>query len=374
MRPLLCTLLLLLAGSWSPAADARADATARLLAGLPMANTGVGVMASDPAWRAHAAEMEQAWQRLQRGQLDRIKVWAPQFMGAAYTDTGPMFYFFSGPDFLYAHALFPKAGTYILCGIEPVGEIPDVGALPRPVLHSALANLRKSLESSLNWSFFITKSMKTDLSQTQLSGTLPVLYVFLARAGCTLESVERMSLDKSGELSAGGAGSTAGVKVVFTCSAGGPPQTLYYFCSNLENDGIKANPGFIKFCERQGPAVSLLKAASYLPHTGGFTRARDFLLTHSKAILQDDSGIPYKYLSDGKWRLRFGGQYAGPIAIFKQFEQHDLATAFAVSRPLPLEFGFGYQWHARQSGVIFAQRRAETPKPASAMNPGKESE
>lgn len=69
-----------------------------------------------------------------------------------------MFYMFSGPDFLYANAFFPYARTYILCGIEPVGALPDVARIDRQVLPFALANLRKSLESVLSFSFFITKT------------------------------------------------------------------------------------------------------------------------------------------------------------------------------------------------------------------------
>ena len=40
------------------------------------------------------------------------------------TDPRPvLFYFFSGPDFLYANAFFPAANTYVLAGLEPVGHI-----------------------------------------------------------------------------------------------------------------------------------------------------------------------------------------------------------------------------------------------------------
>ena len=106
------------------------------------------------------------WKRLEQQQLSKIRAWAPQALGPAYQETGPMYYMFSGPDFLYANAFFPNASTYILCGIEPVGPVPDIDKIPRAVLPSALANLRKSLDSVLSWSFFITKNMKVDLKQT----------------------------------------------------------------------------------------------------------------------------------------------------------------------------------------------------------------
>jgi len=38
-----------------------------------------------------------------------------------FADT--MYYMFSGPDFLYAYTFFPNANTYILAGLEPVGQV-----------------------------------------------------------------------------------------------------------------------------------------------------------------------------------------------------------------------------------------------------------
>ena len=350
------TLLALLAFTCAAIAqDVTADATAKFLAGLPVRDTPLESFGNDPAWAEHATEFDAAWQKLDQRQLAKIRAWAPTFLGATYTDRCPMFYMFSGPDFLYAQAFFPNASTYILCGTEPVGAIPNIANVPRAALHSSLATLRKSLNSVLNWSFFITKDMKVNLTQTQLSGTLPVLYVFLARSGCRIDSVEAVALDKAGNF-VSGKGATPGVKISFF-GIGGHAQTLYYFTTDLGNGGIKAQPGFMKFCEQQGEGVSLLKAASYLMHENGFSDVRDFLLRSSKLIVQDDSGIPHRFFQTGKWQLRYCGRYTGPIELFKQYPQHDLATAHASSNPAPLEFGFGYQWQPNRSSLLIATRR-----------------
>ena len=116
------------------ALDPAADATAKFLAGLPVPGTPLESLTTDPAWAAHAADFDQAWTRLEQLKLAKIRAWAPQFLGEAYQDTGTMFYMFSGPDFLYANAFFPNANTYILCGTEPVGPIPNVAGIPREVL------------------------------------------------------------------------------------------------------------------------------------------------------------------------------------------------------------------------------------------------
>src|SRR6266705_4489744 len=140
-----------------------ADASAKFLAGLPVRGTALESHSTDFGWAVHATDLDRAWERLEKEQLSKIHAWAPQALGPSDEDNGPMFYMVSGPDFLYANAFFPNANTYILCGTEPVGPVPDIDKIPRAVLPSALANLRKSLDSVLSWSFFITKSMKVDL-------------------------------------------------------------------------------------------------------------------------------------------------------------------------------------------------------------------
>lgn len=329
------------------------DATAKFLAGLPVRGTSAEKYSLDPAWATHAAEFDSAWTKLEQRQLSRIRDWAPQYLGGAYKDDGPMFYMFSGPDILYAQAFFPNASTYILAGTEPVGVVPDLGKVP--AMGSSLANLRKSLSSLLSWSFFITKDMRVDLNQNQLSGTLPVLYVFLARAGCQINDVSLVSLNNDGQLTSG-KGATPGVKITFRGPTG-KTQTLYYFTTDLADWGIKSKPGFLKFCDSQGSGVTLLKAASYLMHENGFGRVRDFLLGHSKLILQDDSGIPHRYFLTGKWAVRYCGNYKGPIELFKQHYQADLAKIYAGANPLPLQFGFGYQWHTNAASLTIS-----TPK------------
>jgi hypothetical protein len=338
------------------AVDETADATAKFLAGLPVRGTPLGSYSLDPSWASHATDFDKAWVRLEQQQLSKIRAWAPQFLGEPYQGSGPMFYMFSGPDFLYANALFPKASVYILCGIEPVGSVPNIAAISREALPSALANLRKSLDSLLSWSFFVTKDMKVDLTQTQLSGTLPALYVFVARAGGTIDSVRPVALDRSGNFVNGGKGSTPGVRIVFS-GADGAQQTLYYFTSDLENGAIKSNPGFIRFCKQQAPGVSLLKAASYLMHENSFSEVRDFLLRNSKVTIQDDSGIPHRFFTSDKWQIRYCGNYVGPIELFKKYAQPDLAQAYSVVAPAPLEFAFGYQWQPTRASLIIA-----TPK------------
>ena len=84
-----------------------------------------------------------------------------------------------------------------------------------------------------------------------------------------------------------------GVKIVFS-DGDGPKQTLYYFSTNL-SDGSIERSGFLAFVEKLAPADAFIKSASYLLHSGGFSKVRGMLLDRSATILEDDSGIPLAY-------------------------------------------------------------------------------
>lgn len=350
------------------AQDVPADVTARFLAGLPVRDTPLEGLCRSQAWVDHATDFDKAWKELDTRQLAKIRAWSSEFLADTTADKSPMFYMFSGPDILYAYTFFPNASNYVLAGLEPVGPIPDVQHLQAGALNTGLSNLRKSLNSVLSFSFFITKDMKVDLHQNALNGTLPILYVFLERAGCKLDTVQLVWLDKAGNLSTTKA-NTPGAKITFF-GPSGAQQTLYYFESDLSNEGIKAQPGYVKFCESLGTGRALLKAASYLPHSGNFTTARDFLLAHCSTIVQDDSGIPIKYFAPSKWAVRYFGNYTQPIKLFEKNYQADLAEIYKKSHAPALPFGFGYSWHASQSSLILATSRvAASGEPTSPTKP-----
>jgi hypothetical protein len=328
------------------------DATAKFLAGLPVTGTPLEALSSEKAWVRHSTEFEKAWKDLDNRQLSKIRSWEGEYFSEGASSQRPLFYFFSGPDILYGQAFYPKASTYVLAGLEPVGTPPNILGLPEGALPGSLSNLRKSLDSVLSFSFFITKDMKNDLNQNQLSGTLPVLYIFLARSGSKLERTELVWLDPSGAVVDSKA-ATPGVKITFSRGGSGR-QTLFYFQTDLSNEGIQSNPGFIKFCEQLGTGNALLKAASYLPHSENFTKARSFLLQHSALIVQDDSGIPVKRFEPAQWNLHCYGNYAGPIDLFKEKFQPALAAMYQKDTP-PLPFAFGYRWRPKESSLIVAK-------------------
>jgi hypothetical protein len=355
------------------AETATPDDTARFLAGLPPApGSPLAALAKDPGWAQHARFFDSIFAREDANTLSKVRVFSKEHLPQQH-DT--MLYMFSGPDFLYATSFFPSATTYVLSGLEPVGDVPQLTSLPRGAVDGSLRNIEGSLATILNLSFFITKNMKTQLSTGPVYGTLPILYVFLARTGKTVHEVSFVSLDKEGNFIAqddpgrrAGRATTQsaakGVKIVFS-DGNGPKQTLYYFSTDLSDGGVKIS-GFLEFCAKLGPADSFLKSASYLLHGGNFTRVRSFLVDHSANVLQDDSGIPLAYFDPRKWRLQPFGHYLAPLGIFPNTYQPRMAELF--SSAAPLDFGIGYRWRKNESNLLLATRLPPGPGEAE-FNP-----
>jgi hypothetical protein len=330
---------------------------ARLLAGLPVAdNSSLAGLTHTARWQEHAAAMNSAFATLDRRQLSNIRIWRSDFLAPVSAGSKTCVYYFGGPDFLYADTFFPDCTTYILVGLESVNSMPDLLTVQPAVLESTLENIQISLNTILQFSFFKTKDMREDFGRGELQGVVPILFVFLARTGKVIQSVEYVSLDRGGQLTKAGS-APHGVKIAFVDPANGIEKVLYFFSTDLSNDGLKSNPAVLRFTEQQGQANCFLKAASYLMHEGHFDTVRSFLLSDSLTIVEDDAGIPVKYFAPDKWTLRFFGSYTAPINLFKQYYQPELHQLYETSSPKTLTFSFGYQWNRHNSSLILAVRK-----------------
>jgi hypothetical protein len=378
----------LLAVTTAPARSAdtaTADDTAKFLAGLqPSAGSPLAPLTKDPAWQQHARYFDQIFAREDSLKLSKVRAFSKEYLTEKH-DT--MLYMFSGPDFLYATSFFPNASTYVFAGLEPPGNIPQLTSLGRPMVNGTLRNLEGSMGTLLSLSFFITAKMRVQLHEGPVFGTLPVLYVFLARTGKTIHEVTLGGLDPDGNFQTADSPDTAagsdakkgprsiarsaspGVRIVFSDGTG-PKQTLYYFSTDL-SDGAVDRGGLLAFCAKQGPADAFIKSASYLLHSGGFSKVRGMLLDRSATILEDDSGIPLGYFDRKKWRLQPFGRYVGPLSIFGHAYQPGMSELFRHATPIT--FGIGYRWRNNESNLLLAQKGAPQTSDQE-LTPGSPSE
>lgn len=357
-------------------------AEARWLAGLPgEPGAPVTAMEASPDWKKFAKEMDDLRSIQETKRMAKLKPWADVTLADARRVSESLLYPFGGPDAVYPTTLFPAAKTYVLVGLESCGKEIDPRSLSPKEVAQLLDYVLPLVKPFYQASYFITKDMEAELHGM---GVCPVLMLFLAGQGASIVEVCPATLDESGKLSrlAPGTaipkGSVRGLAVDFVSAPGAPVRTILYFSQNLADDGLAKHPEFVTFLGAQPKPSTYLKAASYLLWNRDFKTLRDLLLDKSLAVLEDDSGVPYRYFKSDVWDVKLFGHYVEPVNPFQRSRQADLAKAYEDPRSIrTLDFGLGYHRQPARCNLQFAIRKsvlqppAQPPaQPAASSSPG----
>jgi hypothetical protein len=128
-------------------------------------------------------------------------------------------------------------------------------------------------------------------------------------------------------------------------------QQLYYVTLDATDKALEFYPEFWIGQDSINPQ------RSYLLHDPQFSKTRDMLLGTADVVVQDDTGIPYRFISHTPWHVKLYGRYHRPIRPLSYGYQKDLEAAYGLQQePAPLPFPFGYHWRGHKSGLIFAHR------------------
>jgi hypothetical protein len=345
------------------APDPRITSTARLLAGVSSGYEAHAHVASLDAWKKHRDTLAPQWERLQRERLSVIEEWRDDVLRAELDRCRTLLYPFSGPDFLNAYLLFPRCDTYVFFGLERPGEVPPLEAMSREDARALLKDVRVALGDILVRNYFITSHMAQQVHTPRLKGMLPLMLASMGLLDVRIVAVEPFDLGRAaGPLPNTGARASRqarGVKVTFLQPLVGKPQTLYYLSLDATDAALRANPEFLPFLAQHNPSMTFLKSASYLLHGNEFAGTRKVLLEVSELVVQDDTGIPYRYLRDRGFDVRLFGRYARPVKDFNYGYQKDLDAAYRqVANVAALPFPFGYHWQQGRSGLMVARSTA----------------
>src|SRR5258708_1378892 len=93
--------------------NAKLNAAARLISGLPAPQASQYEFARTPAWKGHSEYMRAAWARLTNRQAAAMTTWQNSELSQACPTGKTLMYPFSGPDFFNAYWLFPKCATMV---------------------------------------------------------------------------------------------------------------------------------------------------------------------------------------------------------------------------------------------------------------------
>ncbi len=319
---------------------AEPDDVARFLAGRPvMRGEMLSNLQRTPEYAAHESAMRGMWTGLTRNRVASMEDWSQQHLVSSTSANRVLFYPFGGPDLLHAEAMFGNIPTKILMGLEPVGWLPDVEAMSGADVLAALPAYRESTHTQMQTGYFITKEMRTQLDASVLRGATPIVLATVSLMGGTIQSVSALRV-----------GPYPAVDVRYMNRAGAA-RSVIYVSGDLSNSGFH---NYRAFLDSYGRGTTYFKAASYLMHENNFSAARDYFLSVSDNIVQDDSGIPFRHFKPEQWNVKFYGNYQAPIPLFSNYLQPDLRSAYAAFPGPPLDFGSGYHYSAETANLLHA--------------------
>lgn len=324
--------------------EAGPDDVGLFLAGKPVRRGAVlSRLQQTVEYQEHQREIGRIWRDSGRTRIHLMKAWSAGEVAPVVGGGATVYYPFGGPDLLHVSAMFSQARNYALMGLEPVGDVPALESLPPGEVLAALPAFRQSVKTQLLIGYFVTKDMKSDLERSALRGVTPILLGTVALMGGEVESVNAIS-----------AGGNPGVEMQYY-DGSGMRHTAYYVAGDLSNSGFKG--GYQQWVAGLGGKTTYFKAASYLMYDDRFSQARSFFLSQSRMVLQDDSGIPFRYFPQDAWTFRFYGNYEKPIELFAEYQQEDLRQAFATNPKTPIGFGSGYHANYYDANLLLAIKR-----------------
>jgi len=279
------------------------------------------------------------------------------------SDTNSVFYPFSGGDFLHVNSLYPNANHYVMMAQESVGSIPDLSKMDKIQTKQYIRSVDNILRDIYAKSYFITMNMIKDINSTPVNGMLPVLLWSVSKTGHTITKVEELTVDETGKRTFSpfkvGENKAKAVRITFGNSDVGIEKTLTYYSCDISDSGIEKDKALQATLKTIPPSNCFVKSASYLMHYETFTKIRNTILDKAIYLVQDDTGIPYKYFEKNKFNLELYGTYIKPVSDFSDnLFQKDMAQAYKSSEyKSQLSFSLGYHWQTKDQNQMIAIKK-----------------
>jgi len=341
---------------------------ARFYAGVKqLEGSTLQVTDTNAAWKRHHRDFTIFYDSIERTWFPPIVKFRNKELYEANQEIKTLYYPFSGPDFVHADLFFPNAENIIMIGLERVGDVPKLNDLSDARMDKFFKAVRISLDSIFTFGYFMTNDMNKDFSRSlELRGITPILMLFMNKAGYTVLDVDKITIDKKGEILPIIEKSKwidqpfdtyiAGVQIKYYKPGNNKIRTLYYFSHDVSSKNVAKTPELITWLNKQEINVTFLKAASYL--MGSFTEMRNVAVTKTKYLFQSDSGIPIKYLASNEWDFKYYGKYKRTIGVFRWAFQPKLKEIYDKGENVtPLEFGICYGFRYNESNLMLAKRK-----------------
>ena len=313
--------------------------------------------------KTYAKNVNSKTKRIEGNRLMPLMEWNKTNLERNKTsDSSFAFYPFSGGDFIHLNWLYPNADEYLLVAREAVGSVPNLLNKNTDYVTEYLNDIDYVLRDIYSKSYFITKNMSADTKvDTQVNGMLPVILWAVSRTNHEVLSLTYKQIDENGV--AVDADSSikkpSAVEISIRHKTSKKIKKVTYLSCDISDYGFNLKPSNLTFLTNKIPSNcnSFIKSASYLLHYNSFQKIREFILNKSKFLVQDDTGIPFKYFNSETWTGELFGTYVLPVKDFSEnLFQNDLLSAYKSEKYKgSLTFSLGYHWGGqnRQNQMVF---------------------
>ncbi|HVP91528.1 MAG TPA: hypothetical protein VMS75_09955 [Terriglobales bacterium] len=350
------------------AVDRLHDDAAATMSGLAGTSDEAKAVEAAASWQAFAKAANEHWGAFDSAIFGPMKKWAGEDLRESRLVTKTLFYPFGGPDFVTALAFYPEAERTVLMGLEPVGNLPDLAKETPEWRDGFFKDFETILTDFLKRGYFVTEHMNEAFGKGRVDGALPVMLFFLKRTGNSIVSLRRLAVDAKGEwvespytVQRRLAKRPNGVRVDYLQAGESAPRSVYYFSCDISDAGLAKGSALYRLFDGLPGVTTFIKSGSYLLHYADFANLRNMILDRSQYVLEDDTGIPYRYFKRQGWEIQLYGAYAKPVEDFPAVvEQKDLKAAYEdpAGNVKPLPFHFGYRWVSKIDNLMLTKRPA----------------
>ena len=152
-------------------------------------------------------------------------------------------------------------------------------------------------------------------------------------------------------------------------------KKLVYFSCDISDQALAdmngryvkyKNSNLLAFLNNMRECNTFIKSASYMMHHDrkdlSFEKVRNLILSKSRSIFQDDTGVPFRHINQKDWDITVYGTYEKPIKDFDRWTfmmQEDLNLFYKKSENHggALPFSLGYHWQdKKQNQMLFLKK------------------
>lgn len=328
---------------------------------------------------AHCQAFEPTMEKYRTRYLAKAQPFLVSLQPKGLPDT--VVYPFGGGDLLSALTTYPHLKEVTTLSLEHAGDPTPILTITAPQLEASLKEVRRRVSGLLIWTESTSENM-IELEKNGIPGQLAFFLVGLAVHGQEPVGLRFFDLTEEGavkgitaaefEARKGTVASRlnpvwkapsfsdafSNSEITFK-KAGDPKAPLRihrHLAADLSNQGLKKDAAVLNYLKARGRVVAMVKAASYLLWSPGFSTMADYLLANSEMMLSDSTGVPPRLARKAGFEVLAYGQYTGPFLPAPAAGAKDMLSLFTAQPPRELKFRYGYPDNAHHDHLILMRR------------------